>query len=417
MKNYSMINRLLKTLPRTRSYLSITRFKHHSTMPIEVKPCNVLTNSKYPDFVKNNDSKLYNLIWRTPLQNVLLMKKPWNEKVSRAMIDLIYHIDEEYPAVNVMVSEEVIDDLVKDIHLFDVNKKPVIYTGDMEEIIKKTDLIITLGGDGTILRAVSIFLNNNVPPVLSFAMGTLGFLLPFDISSFKQTFQMVYDSRAKVLHRNRLECHVTRSGNGHYKDEFERTNSLDSFEINNYNQHQGKTMVHAMNDISLHRGSRPHLTSLDIYVDNEFFTTTTGDGIVLSTPTGSTAYSLSAGGSITHPSVPCILLTPINPRSLSFRPIILPLSSKVVVQLTPKNRNLSIRLTIDGIPQPNLQSGDSIQVISESDGCLSLTNSKPDLEDEDQIHKGIWCISRTENDWAKDINGLLGFNKAFDPKL
>lgn len=388
-------------------------------MPIEVKPCSLLTNSKFPDFVKNNDSKIYNLIWRSPLQNILLIKKPWNEEVSRAMVEFIHHIDEEYPAVNVMASEEVIEDLTRNKKFFkqDLKKKPVIYTGTMEEIVKKTDLIVTLGGDGTILRAVSIFLNNNVPPVLSFAMGTLGFLLPFDISSFKQTFQMVYESRAKALHRNRLECHVTRTGNGQYTDNFERTNSLDSFEINNYNQHQGKTMVHAMNDISLHRGSRPHLTSLDIYVDNEFFTTTTGDGLVLSTPTGSTAYSLSAGGSITHPSVPCILLTPINPRSLSFRPIILPLSSKIVIQLTPKNRNLSIRLTIDGIPQPNLQSGDQIQVISESDGCLSLTQAKTELDDEDQIHKGIWCISRTENDWAKDINGLLGFNKSFNPKL
>lgn len=389
-------------------------------MPFDIKPCSLLANSKFPDFVKNNDSKLYNLIWRSPLQNVLIIKKPWNEEVSKAMVDLVHHIDEQYPAVNVMVSEEVVDDLIKDKHLFkqDLKKKLVIYSGDIEEVIKKTDLVITLGGDGTILRGVSIFLNNNVPPVLSFAMGTLGFLLPFDISKFKETFQMVYESRGKALHRNRLECYVTRSGNSTHNPDIDETDPDSTFEIYEYKQNHGKTMVHAMNDISLHRGSRPHLTSLDIYVDNEFFTTTTGDGLVLSTPTGSTAYSLSAGGSITHPSVPCILLTPINPRSLSFRPIILPLSSKIVIELTPKNRNESIKLTVDGISQPNLQPGDQIQVISESDGTLSLVQPKSgDLEEEERIHKGIWCISRTENDWAKDINGLLGFNKSFNSKM
>ena len=68
-------------------------------------------------------------------------------------------------------------------------------------------------------------------------------------------------------------------------------------------------MIHAMNDVTIHRGSSPNLTSLDIYIDNEFFTTTFADGVIFATPTGSTAYSLSSGGSITHPSVPCVLLT------------------------------------------------------------------------------------------------------------
>ena len=94
-------------------------------------------------------------------------------------------------------------------------------------------------------------------------------------------------------------------------------------------------------------------------------TTTTADGIVFLTPTGSTAYSLSAGGSITHPLVPCILLTPICPRSLSFRPLILPLTCHIMIRLSELNRNSSIELTIDGIPQRDLLPGDSIHVVSE----------------------------------------------------
>lgn len=388
-------------------------------MLFEVKSCKSLNNRKLPDFVSCTDSKVYNLIWRTPLQNILLIKKPWNDEVSKALLEFIYHIHSEYPAVNVIAGRDVIDEL-KQYNSFKTKNKPTIYTGSFSDIVKKTDLIVTMGGDGTILRGVSHFLNHTVPPVLSFAMGTLGFLLPFDISQFKQTFKDVYESRAKALHRNRLECHVTRNNaDTPFSNLFEDKNNtkLDQFEQNTYNQHNGDTMVHAMNDISLHRGSRPHLTSLDVYVDDEFFTTTTGDGLVLSTPTGSTAYSLSAGGSITHPSVPCILLTPINPRSLSFRPIILPLSSRISIELTPKNRNLSIQLAIDGIHQPPLQPGDRIEVVNENEDCAPSTTNPVEHEEVDAIHKGIWCIARTKNDWAKDINGLLGFNSSFHPKL
>ena len=145
---------------------------------------------------------------------------------------------------------------------------------------------------------MSTFLNVTVPPVLSFALGTLGFLLPFDFKKASDTFRMVYESRAKALHRNRLECHVVRK-NTLSEDDFTPASSSSSsasnirrFQLDHY-KHQGQvaTMVHAMNDISLHRGSQPNLTSLDIYIDNEFLTTTTADGIVFLTPTGSTAVS------------------------------------------------------------------------------------------------------------------------------
>lgn len=367
---------------------------------------------------------------------------------TRAMLDFIGFIHSEYPGLNVIVSSDVAEELRANP---EVKDKYTVYTGSVSEIVAKTDLIVTLGGDGTTLRAVSAFSNDSVPPVLSFAMGTLGFLLPFNFSGFRETFTSVFQSRSKALHRKRLECHVVRKGNVSDNDapptlnpkseaeisaakqkELQNKKVLE-FELAHYKQHHNNHMVFAMNDISLHRGSHPNLIQLDIFIDSEFLTTTTADGVVFASPTGSTAYSLSAGGSIVHPLVPCILLSPVCPRSLSFRPLVLPATSHIMVKLSEGNRNQVIKMNIDGIPQPDLKPGDEIHVVNEN-GTIYIPGShkpprslesrqgfddyiepglnyKPDSISESP--KGIFCIAKTENDWTRGINELLGFNSSF----
>lgn len=397
------------------------------------------------------------------MENIYIVKKPWNDSVTVAMSKFIRHIHECYPAVNVIVSDDVGDELLeitgeKGIRLSNFNEddgvsstdsgvedlisgvsdsnKITLYTGTMAEIVDKTDLVVTLGGDGTILRAVSTFLNSNVPPVLSFALGTLGFLLPFDFSKFKETFAMMYDSRAKALHRSRLECHVIRKEPEMVESAYSAQQRQLIEKVKHQHNHS-TTMIHAMNDISLHRGLQPNLTSLDVYVDNSLLTSSTADGLIFSTPTGSTAYSLSAGGSITHPSVECILLTPICPRSLSFRPLILPLTLHIRIQMSERNRNAAIKLSIDGIPQQDLRPGDQIHVVSETGTIFMPGNKLPKNNKRNGIdggseidgdessetpdtlvrkkspYKGIWCVARSETDWTTDINNLLGFNSSF----
>lgn len=415
---------------------------------IEIKSCKDLRNSTFPEFVGSPHSKLHNVVWRSPLQNIYVVKKPWNDTVRDSMVQLVKHLHSHYPAVNVIVSDDVAEELVQQLRNEEgTSERQVLYTGSLNDIVNKTDLIITLGGDGTILRAVSAFLNSKVPPVLSFAMGTLGFLLPFDFRTVTETFRQVYESRSKALHRNRLECHVIRKSPQKTEISPENASKIKQYEMDHYKQHHVSSMLHAMNDIVLHRGSQPNLISLEIYIDNEFLTTTTADGVAFSTPTGSTAYSLSAGGSITHPLVPCMLLTPICPRSLSFRPLILPSTSHIMIRLSETNRNVSIKLTVDGIPQEDLTPGDQIHVVSEngtiyipgkieppqsltkrnefdlvlepgsSNGLLGeghdSKSDTPDTKNIDMKHRGIWCIARSENDWTKDINELLGFNSSF----
>ncbi|PVH14886.1 uncharacterized protein CXQ87_005162 [Candidozyma duobushaemuli] len=402
--------------------------------PLFIKSCQSLAPSTAPELVGSPHSKLHNVVWRDPVQNIYIVKKPWNDAVLAAMVQFINFIHAEYPSLNVVVSSDVAEEL-KSEYLKQPGSKPrSIYTGSVEDIVAKTDLIVVLGGDGTTLRAVSAFSNSRVPPVLSFALGTLGFLLPFDFAHYKKVFRSVYESRSKALHRTRLECHVVRRAQSEERErQGKKPEQVRRYELEHYKQHHNATMLHAMNDVSLHRGSQPNLMSLDIYIDSEFLTTTTADGLVFASPTGSTAYSLSSGGSIVNPLVPCILLTPVCPRSLSFRPLILPTTSHIMVKLPVTNRNSSINLNIDGIPQAELHPGDELHLVSENGTIYIPGKHQPPqtlaakqgfddiLEPGHNVVRensmGIYCIAKTENDWTKGINELLGFNKSFKGKM
>lgn len=401
-----------------------------------VKPCTSLNTRTIPEYVCSPHLKLHNVIWREKLQNIYLVKKPWNTRATLAMIEFIEYIDVGYPSLNVIVSEDVAEELTTSVRPH--QQKLTVYTGTVADIVLKSDLIVTLGGDGTTLRAASAFLNGTVPPVLSFAMGSLGFLLPFEFSKFQDTFKSVFHSRSKALHRKRLECHVVRKEAVLERDaqleDSQKKEMVLQDELAHYKQHHNTNMVFAMNDISLHRGSHPNLIQLDIFIDGEFLTKTTADGVVFATPTGSTAYSLSSGGSIVHPSVPCILLTPVCPRSLSFRPLVLPATSNIMVKLSEGNRNQVIKMNIDGVSQPDLRPGDEIQVTNEK-GTIYVPSALkvPTLLEARQkfenyiepgsnyvarevtceLPKGIFCIAKTENDWTAGINELLGFNSSF----
>ena len=424
------------------------------SLHLQVHPVANVAKARFPEYTMNASNN-YNLIWRQPPRNVYIVKKPWDSGVRAAMLELIGHLNQEYPAINVLVGEDVADELMHEMslalclssrheHKLGSNRR-VIYTGPIDEISAKAEIVVTLGGDGTTLQAVLAFKDVNVPPILSFSMGTLGFLLPFDFDKFRSTFRTVYESRAKVMYRSRIACHISSYNSKSQKTSLvseklpissklpisaksptsdlneKDLSTKDSQGLNQKGLHPDQkrlhpdqkslvppgSVVYAMNDMVLHRGSEPHLVALDIFIDGEFFTTTTGDGVVLSTPTGSTAYSLSSGGLIVHPQVDCVMITPISPRLLLFRPVLLPAKANIMVRLSEHNRNKTIELTIDGMRQRNMRPGDEIHVSSPG---LVLADERNDLP----MHKGgIWCVSQNDNDWTRDINDLLGFNSSF----
>ncbi|AGO13094.1 AaceriAFL063Wp [[Ashbya] aceris (nom. inval.)] len=346
----------------------------------EVRSVGALGVSRAPSFSSVPGSRLRGLIWHQAPENVFVVKKPGSAETTAAAVEFIRHMHDKYPRLNVMVTADMAEELRAS--LCATAPECVLYTGSESEIAARADLLVSLGGDGTILRAAGLFSEARVPPVLAFSMGTLGFLLPFEFSEHAQAFDDVLQSRAHCLQRSRLVCRVVRDGL-----------PVDG------------RQVHAMNDVFIHRGSAPHLAHLDIYVGKQFLTNTVADGVAVATPTGSTAYSLSAGGSIVSPDVPSVLLTPICPRSLSFRPVILPDSSLLRLVIGAKSAQdpaaAKLCMSVDGVSQAPLYVGDELHVTDE----VGMADVPRDA--------GVYCVARSENDWTRGINELLGFNMGF----
>ncbi|KIL68817.1 hypothetical protein M378DRAFT_8259 [Amanita muscaria Koide BX008] len=257
---------------------------------------------------------------------------------------------------------------------------------------EQIDLVVTLGGDGTILHASSLFSAGAVPPVLSFSMGTLGFLLPFHIDDFGQALESVVNGKATILNRMRLACRY------YNKDLVKIGDDCDDWQV--------------MNEIALHRGASPHLNTIDIFVDGQHLTEAVSDGLIVSTPTGSTAYSLSAGGPIVHPSLSALVLTPICPRSLSFRPLVFPCSSLITLRIGDRSR-APAGVSMDGRVSHVLHPGESVNVQA-SPYPVPCINRSSIVESEPVSTEGV--KPGKEDDWVRDINNLLQYNATFRSK-
>ena len=302
-------------------------------------------------------------------------------------------------------------------------------------IPQKVDLTVCFGGDGTILHAASLFAaSTSVPPILPFSMGTLGFLGEWRFEEYKRAFRESYMSgsgagdRARILdapgsEAERSEGTAWPSASGRSMGRKRGANVLLRRRLRVEMCESGsgdgdgrvkappESAVHAMNEVIIHRGKNPHLAVIDVFIGGRFLTEAVADGIIMSTPTGSTAYSLSSGGSIVHPLVPSILLTPVCPRSLSFRPLVLPASAQVTLRLSEKHRGQEVDVSIDGRKRDDGMSlGTSVRVSGEK------------LRGDDGAWLGgVPCIVRgdfrsntpDDDNWVGGLNGLLKFNYPF----
>ncbi|WBW74909.1 mitochondrial NADH kinase Pos5 [Schizosaccharomyces osmophilus] len=308
-------------------------------------------------------ANLKQLQWPLSPRNILILKKTMDLKVNQCFTRLVEHLQTIYPDLSLIVDKET-------AKAFPQYK---LYSWDDEaDLEKKVDIVITVGGDGTILHAASLFAKSGMPPILSFSLGTLGFLLPFDISDFQTAFADMYSSRSYVLMRMRLSLTMKRNT-------YDETSFI-------------------MNEMHIHRGLSPHMAVLKVFINDKFLTEAIADGIIISTPTGSTAYSLSSGGPIVHPSINALLLTPICPSSLSFRPVLFPDSFTISVETSEKSR-VRPQLSVDGRLLGLTDIGQRIHICSKKDN-------------------GIPCVIRShkEDDWMSDIVGLLRWNHPFDRK-
>lgn len=209
---------------------------------------------------------------------------------------------------------------------------------------EKFDLVLTLGGDGTVLFTSWLF-QRVVPPVLSFSLGSLGFLTNFEFDKYREHLDRIMgEVGMRVNLRMRFTCTVWRADRcpGAAKGAAEEG---EQFEV--------------LNELVIDRGPSAYVSNLELYGDDELLTIVQADGCIFSTPTGSTAYSLSAGGSLIHPSIPAILLTPICPHTLSFRPMVLSDTLALRIAVPNKSRS-SAYCSFDGKGRIELRQGDYV---------------------------------------------------------
>ncbi len=202
--------------------------------------------------------------------------------------------------------------------------------------IDSIDFCICFGGDGLLMHLNTLFSNCCIPPSMCFNFGSLGFLAPFHADEFEKEVKQALDGPVLLTLRMKLECTL-------WKD----------------NERAGTH--HVLNEVVIDRGLSPFLSMIDVECDGQYLTTVQGDGMIVATPTGSTAYSLAAGGSMVHPSVPAILVTPICAHTLSFRPLLLPDSSTLMCYI-PADCRASGWVSFDGKYRQELFKGDRLEI-------------------------------------------------------
>jgi NAD+ kinase len=208
------------------------------------------------------------------------------------------------------------------------------------------DLVLTLGGDGTVLFTSWLF-QRIVPPILSFSLGSLGFLTNFEFAQYRPALDKIMcETGMRVNLRMRFTCTVYR---------YQKNAAPDS------PQHIEAEQFEVLNELVIDRGPSPYVSNLELYGDNNLLTVVQADGCIFSTPTGSTAYSLSAGGSLVHPDIPAILLTPICPHTLSFRPMLLNDSMLLRIAVPLKSRATAY-CAFDGKGRVELRQGDHVTI-------------------------------------------------------
>jgi len=198
---------------------------------------------------------------------------------------------------------------------------------------KQLDLVVVLGGDGTLLSAARVTAAIDVP-LLGVNLGSLGFLTEVPPQSLYPMLEAIAEGDATVEHRALMQCELLRG------DEV-----------------RGKYLV--FNDAVVNKTALARLNTYDLYIDKVFVSSYRADGMIIATPTGSTAYSLSAGGPVLMPAVNALVITPVAPHSLTHRPLVVPDSAEIEILL--RSEDEVAYLSLDGQPGLDLSDGDRVR--------------------------------------------------------
>lgn len=204
-----------------------------------------------------------------------------------------------------------------------------------EQIRDQADLVVVLGGDGTLISVARLFSAKDVP-ILGVNLGSLGFLTEITIEELYSRLELCLQSPPRVSARMMLMVTLLREG-------------------------KQNEIHHVLNDVVINKGALARIVDLETRINKQFLTTYKADGLIVATPTGSTGYSMSAGGPIIQPHMSCIVITPICPHTLTNRPIVVTDESIISVTIT-SSFDEKVYLTLDGQVGIELQEGDSVEV-------------------------------------------------------
>lgn len=235
-------------------------------------------------------------------------------------------------------------------------------TAPTGELVDQVDLVIALGGDGTMLRAARV-LGLTGTPLLGVNLGSLGYLTDVPVEELPQALAAILAGDYILDHRSRVYCSVWRDG-------------------------QRIARASALNDLVVNMGPLPRALDMELRMDDDSLGRFLGDGVIVATPTGSTAYNLSAGGPICHSGVPCLLVAPICPHALGMRPLIVSKDTKIELILHETGEGAV--LTADGQKTNILQDGDRV-VFREANREVTLVKF---------LHSNFYRVMRHKLDWG-----------------
>ncbi len=218
-----------------------------------------------------------------------------------------------------------------------------------DALVARADLVIVLGGDGTLIHAARLLRGRQVP-VLGVNLGSLGFMTEIPQAELFPTLDLVLEGRAQIASRMKLTCRLFRGGELIVQDE-------------------------VLNDVVVSKGALARMAEHALTIDGQHVTVYKSDGLIISTPTGSTAYSLSANGPIVHPSVECMVVNPICPHALAQRPIVIPGEQRIGISLQSDS---DVYLTLDGQAGHRLEAMDRVEVERAPDRLQLVRNPKMD---------------------------------------
>ena len=257
-------------------------------------------------------------------------------------------------------------EVLLDEHTASTLKDNSLPTGSREDIGKQCDLAMVIGGDGTFLNAARTLVDYEVP-LLGINLGRLGFLVDISPIDMTSILDAVFNGNYQEEQRTLLNCVIECESGMH-------------------------SSMTAFNDVVVHKWNVARMIEMVVFIDDQYVNTQRSDGLIVSTPTGSTAYALSGGGPILHPSLDCMVMVPVCPHTMSHRPLVVNSNSRIEIVISHNNQD-DAQVTCDGQENQNLVNGDRI-IITSKDKRIHLIHP--------QTHD-YFQILRAKLKWAEKL--------------